>query len=48
MASYADVDPGDLSVGARLRMVFRVKDHDPRRNFRRYFWKAAPVRGGGL
>ncbi|MBP2231859.1 3-hydroxy-3-methylglutaryl CoA synthase/uncharacterized OB-fold protein [Azospirillum agricola] len=48
LAGYADVEPGDLSVGAPLRMVFRVKDHDPRRNFRRYFWKAAPVRGGGL
>ncbi|CAO3424580.1 3-oxoacyl-[acyl-carrier-protein] synthase III C-terminal domain-containing protein [Azospirillum doebereinerae] len=48
LAAYADVDPGDLSVGAKLRMVFRVKDYDPRRNFRRYFWKAAPLRGGRL
>lgn len=46
LAGYADVDPGDLSVGAPLRMVFRVKDYDPRRDFRRYFWKAAPLRGG--
>lgn len=48
LATYADVEPGDLSVGAPLRMVCRVKDYDPRRNFRRYFWKAALVRGGGL
>ena len=47
LAAYADVEPGDLSVGAPLRMIFRVKDYDPRRDFRRYFWKAAPARGEG-
>jgi hydroxymethylglutaryl-CoA synthase len=25
-------------------MVFRIKDFDPKRGFRRYFWKATPVR----
>ena len=27
-----------------LRMVYRVKDFDRLRGFRRYFWKATPVR----
>ena len=25
-------------------MVFRIKDHDDRRGYTRYFWKATPVR----
>ena len=31
-------------LGTPVRMVFRVKDIDPKRGFRRYFWKATPVR----
>jgi hypothetical protein len=30
-----------------MRMVFRIKDFDERRGFRRYFWKAAPVPANG-
>jgi hydroxymethylglutaryl-CoA synthase len=26
-------------------MVYRVKEFDRQRGFRRYFWKATPVRG---
>ena len=45
MIDFTDVDPGaGLDVGEPMRMVFRVKDYDPRRGFRRYFWKAAPCR----
>ena len=29
-----------------MRMVFRVKDYDTRRGFRRYFWKATPAGDG--
>jgi 3-hydroxy-3-methylglutaryl CoA synthase len=48
MVDFTDVDPEALAVGAPMRMVFRVKDRDPVRNFSRYFWKATPVeRGGG-
>lgn len=36
---------GDLAVGARVRMAFRIKDNDQRRHFRRYFWKAVPIDG---
>ncbi|MDX1581263.1 MAG: zinc ribbon domain-containing protein, partial [Alphaproteobacteria bacterium] len=38
-----DFDPGTISVGQDLKMVFRIKDFDKMRGFRRYFWKAAPV-----
>ena len=44
MIDFTDIDadaaPG---VGEPMRMVFRVKDYDTRRGFRRYFWKATPV-----
>ena len=33
-------DPGEVSVGAALRFVFRIKDVDRVRGFHRYFWKA--------
>ena len=39
--------PGDLAVGAVVEMQFRIKDIDEQRGFHRYFWKAAPARGGG-
>lgn len=43
MIDLTDI-PADanLAVGMPLRMMFRVKDYDPMRGFRRYFWKAAP------
>jgi hypothetical protein len=28
-------------------MLFRIKDFDALRNFRRYFWKATPSGQGG-
>lgn len=40
-----DCPPGTVAVGMRVRMVFRIKDMDDRRGFRRYFWKAV-VAGG--
>lgn len=47
MADFTDVDPGDVDSGMEMRMVFRIKDFDERRGFRRYFWKAAPVPANG-
>jgi 3-hydroxy-3-methylglutaryl CoA synthase/uncharacterized OB-fold protein len=44
LMEFADTDPDELRSGLPVRMVFRVKDLDPRRGFRRYFWKATPVR----
>ncbi len=43
LAEFTDVDIGAIDTGAEMRMVFRVKDFDEKRGFRRYFWKATPV-----
>jgi hydroxymethylglutaryl-CoA synthase len=43
MIDFTDVDAEALKVGQPMRMMFRIKDVDPQRHFRRYFWKAAPV-----
>ena len=45
LMEFADTDPGELQVGLPLRMVYRVKEFDRNRGFRRYFWKATPMRG---
>jgi hydroxymethylglutaryl-CoA synthase len=43
MMDFTDVVPEQgLAVGMSMRMVFRVKDFDHKRGFRRYYWKAAP------
>lgn len=43
MNDLTDIEPGtELTVGMPLRLVFRVKDYDKKRGFRRYFWKATP------
>ena len=44
LMEFADSDVGELQVGLPLRMVYRVKEFDRHRGFRRYFWKATPVR----
>jgi uncharacterized OB-fold protein len=41
---FSDTAAGELAVGAAVRFVFRIKDFDALRGFRRYFWKATPVR----
>lgn len=44
MIDFADVQPQrGLDVGMPMRMVFRVRDYDHKRGFRRYYWKAAPI-----
>jgi 3-hydroxy-3-methylglutaryl CoA synthase/uncharacterized OB-fold protein len=44
LMEFADATPDEIKVGTPLRMVYRVKDFDLKRGFRRYFWKATPVR----
>ena len=44
LMEFADTDTDELRVGLPLRMVFRIKEFDRLRGFRRYFWKATPVR----
>ena len=34
----------ELEVGTPVRFIFRIKDFDRVRGFRRYFWKATPER----
>lgn len=44
MNDFTDIFPDDdITVGMKMRMMFRVKDYDNKRGFRRYFWKAVPV-----
>jgi hydroxymethylglutaryl-CoA synthase len=42
---FADFEAGEVAVGTPVRFVFRIKDLDHLRGFRRYFWKAAPAPG---
>ncbi|HEX7373596.1 MAG TPA: zinc ribbon domain-containing protein [Steroidobacteraceae bacterium] len=43
-SEFADTPAGTLEVGTPVCYVFRIKDFDAVRGFRRYFWKATPVR----
>ena len=40
---FTDIEPGELQVNDALRFVYRIKDEDRMRGFRRYFWKATKV-----
>lgn len=43
MLDFTDMDPDKLETGQQMRMMFRIKDIDANRGFRRYFWKATPA-----
>jgi hydroxymethylglutaryl-CoA synthase len=43
LMEITDIDSGELQVNDAVRFVFRVKDEDRARGFRRYFWKATKV-----
>lgn len=43
LMEIVDVGKEGIAEGARVQMVFRVKDRDTLRGWTRYFWKAAPV-----
>lgn len=45
MLDFTDVDPASMQTQAPVRLVFRIKEYDPRRGFVKYFWKAAPRAG---
>jgi hydroxymethylglutaryl-CoA synthase len=48
LMEFTDTEQEELVVGASLAMRFRIKDVDPLRGFRRYFWKAStqqPITG---
>jgi uncharacterized OB-fold protein len=40
LMEFADMEPGELKVNDAVRFVYRIKDEDRARGFRRYFWKA--------
>ena len=43
MIDFTDIDADALKVGQPMQMMFRIKDIDTARGFRRYYWKAAPA-----
>src|SRR5262249_56352106 len=45
MIDFTDIDADALKVGQPMQMMFRIKDIDTARGFRRYYWKAAPKAG---
>ncbi|MEM7468288.1 MAG: hypothetical protein AAF387_15565 [Pseudomonadota bacterium] len=45
MLEFTDFEAGQVKSGEQVRMVFRIKDYDYKRGFRRYFWKPAPLPG---
>ena len=45
MLEFTDFTAGQIKTGDEVRMVFRIKDFDTKRNFHRYFWKPAPLLG---
>lgn len=46
VVEFADCEESDIAVGAKMRMMFRIKGYDERRKFPRYFWKAVPAGAG--
>jgi uncharacterized OB-fold protein len=43
MMEMVDIGNDGLAVGMPMRNVFRVKEIDQQRGYRRYFWKATPA-----
>lgn len=43
MMDITDVDAGEVCNDLPVSMVYRIKDIDSQRGYRRYFWKARPV-----
>jgi len=40
LMEFTDIEPGSIKVNDAVRFVYRIKDEDRARGFRRYFWKA--------
>ncbi len=40
LMEFTDMEPGELKINDTVRFVYRIKDEDRARGFRRYFWKA--------
>ncbi len=46
LMDFTDLEVGEVDTGTAMEMVFRIKDIDDLRDFKRYFWKATPARAG--
>ena len=46
VAEFTDCTAEDIEVGREMRMMFRIKAVDEKRDFIKYFWKAAPISRG--
>lgn len=44
LMEFTDTDQEELHASLPVRMVYRIKEFDNKRGFRRYFWKATPLR----
>jgi uncharacterized OB-fold protein len=40
MMDFTEVEEGSIDSGSRVSVHFRIRQFDPRRGFRKYFWKA--------
>jgi 3-hydroxy-3-methylglutaryl CoA synthase len=47
LMEIVDVGRGGIEAGAAVRMVYRVKENDRQRGYKRYFWKATPIASQG-
>jgi uncharacterized OB-fold protein len=47
MMEVIDVGEQGIEIGTPVKMVYRIKELDPQRKFKRYFWKATPSREHG-
>ena len=43
MVDFTDMDRRTFDIGTRVGMQFRIRDVDPDRGFRKYFWKAVQL-----
>lgn len=43
LMEMVDIGDAGIDAGAPLRMVYRIKEKDRQRGYRRYFWKSTPL-----
>lgn len=43
LMEMVDIGKDGIDTGARLRMVYRIKEKDRQRGYNRYFWKSTPL-----
>jgi len=43
MMEMVDIGKKGVDTGAKLRMVYRIKEKDRQRGYKRCFWKSTPL-----